>query len=213
MDDYRWSSGAGAALEHDAAGSPMGSRPLRELLQVSAAPAPLGNYYLPGQFAVSHARELRESHVGLLRRVAVCDEATVSFNATAVCAMFASGQFAIFAVGTTAVVGGEIVLAVPYTASPLLQNAASQVAGKIMVIQRGASSFQDKAERAQAAGAVGAIIVNNVAGDPIVMSGTFSAITIPVVMVPASVSAALQASQGLRLTIRPKLASAGATAL
>jgi hypothetical protein len=110
-----------------------------------------------------------------------------------------------FLVGLAAAVGGEIVLAVPYTASPLLQNAAAQVAGKVLVIQRGGSSFRDKAERAQAAGAVAAVIVNNVAGDPFVMLLNSTSITIPVVMVPMSVDAALQASQGLRLliTIRP----------
>ena len=209
---------AGPALEHDAVGPPH-TRPLRELLQVSAPPAALGAFYaqgLCGCFASAHGRHPcggwdASQTFDVLQHAAVCDEATVSFNATAVCAKFASGQFAIFAAGVAAVVGGEIVLAVPYTAAPLLQNAAAQVAGKVLVIQRGGSPFQDKAERAQAAGAVGAIIVNNVAGDPIVMSGTFTSITIPVVMVPMSVSAALQASQGLRITIRPKVASAGAT--
>ena len=117
------------------------------------------------------------------------------------CAISADGQLAIFAAGNAATISGEIALAVPFTASPQLQNTAAQVAGKILVIQRGVSTFQDKATRAQAAGAVGAIIVNNVAGDAIVMTGNFSAVTIPVVMVPITVSAALQAGQGLRLTM------------
>jgi hypothetical protein len=127
----------------------------------------------------------------------------VSFNTTSVCAKFAAGQFAAFSIlgPAAAPTGGEIVLAVPYTGSPALQNTAAQVAGKVIVMQRGASSFQDKAERAQAAGAVGVIIVNNLAGDPTLMSGNFSGINIPVVMVPMSVDGALQASQGRRLTM------------
>ncbi len=125
---------------------------------------------------------------------------TVSFNSTCVSAKFAKGQLLVFAAaGNAAVVSGEIELAVPYTAAPALQNPAAQVAGKILVIRRGESSFQDKAERAQAAGAVGAIIVNNVVDAPRVMD--INALTIPVVMVPISVDGALQASQGLQLTI------------
>ncbi len=124
----------------------------------------------------------------------------MSFNTTSVCAKFAAGQFAVFSAGPAAApAGGDIVLAVPYTGFPALQNTAAQVAGKVLVMQRGASSFQDKAQRAQAAGAVGVIIVNNVAGDPTLMNGDFVGISIPVVMVPMSVDGALQASQGLRL--------------
>ena len=125
----------------------------------------------------------------------------MSFNSTSVCAKFATGQFAMFAAGAAPSVGGEIVLAVPYTASPALQNPTAQVAGKVVVMQRGASSFQAKAEIAQAAGAVAAIIVNTVAGDATLMSGSFAAVTIPIVMVPMSADGALQVSQGLRLTV------------
>ena len=130
--------------------------------------------------------------------------ATVTFNSTTVCAEIAEKQFEIFAAGhndTTAVVIGEIVLAVPYTASPKLLNMAAQVTGRILVIQRGGSTNLDKAVRAQAAGAVGVVIVNNVAGDAVTMPGDFGAITIPVVMVPRSVDASLRASEGLSLTI------------
>ena len=130
--------------------------------------------------------------------------ATVTFNATTTCAEIAKEQFEIFAAGhndTTAVVIGEIVRAVPYTASPKLLNMVAQVTGRILVIQRGGSTNLDKAVRAQAAGAVGVVIVNNVAGDPVIMSGDFGVITIPVVMVPRSVDASLRASEGLSLTI------------
>ena len=121
----------------------------------------------------------------------------MSFNATAVCAKFAEGQFEIFAAGNETAVSAEIVLAVPSTAAPILENA---VAGKVVVIQRGATPFYEQALQAQAAGAAGAIIVNNVLGDPFTMAGDFSDVKIPVVMVPISIKAALDASAGLHLT-------------
>ena len=124
----------------------------------------------------------------------------MSFNATAVCAKFAEGQFEIFAAGNETAVSAEIVLAVPSTAAPKLENTVA-VAGKVVVIQRGATTFYEKALQAQAAGAVGAIIVNNVLGDPFTMPGDFSDVKIPVVMVPISIKAALDASAGLHLTI------------
>jgi MYXO-CTERM domain-containing protein len=42
----------------------------------------------------------------------------------------------------------------------------SDVAGKIAVIDRGSCTFQSKAQQAEAAGAVGVLLVNNVAGPP-----------------------------------------------
>lgn len=64
-----------------------------------------------------------------------------------------------------------------------LTNSAA-INGKFCLLFRGGGiSFVDKATRAQAAGATGLIIVNNIPGDPIAMGGTTSAITIPVVMV------------------------------
>ena len=146
----------------------------------------------------------------------MCTDATLSFSTPlgsssavpqfhTLCATFASGQLAIFGAGVTAVLSAEIVLAVPYSAAPQLQNTAA-VAGKVVVVQRGGSTFQEKATQAQVAGAVGVIIVNNVADDAVVMNITATvgiAIKIPVVMVSQSAEAALQASQGLRITIRP----------
>ena len=145
----------------------------------------------------------------------MCTDATLSFSTplganSAVpqfhtCATFASGQLAIFGAGVPAVLSAEVVLAVPYSAAPQLQNTAA-VAGKVVVVQRGGSTFQEKATQAQVAGAVGVIIVNNVADDAVVMNITATvgiAIKIPVVMVSQSAEAALQASQGLRITIRP----------
>ena len=78
--------------------------------------------------------------------VAACDEATVSFGSTEVCAEFATGQRAIFAAGSGTAVEGKIVLAVPFTASPLLQNTAA-AAGKIVVIEQGGSALGDRPHR------------------------------------------------------------------
>jgi hypothetical protein len=131
--------------------------------------------------------------------LAACDEASVAFNATTVCAEFAHGQLGIFAAGNASVVSGEILLEVRANASLQLLNTVA-VAGKVVVIQQGNSSFQ-AALRAEAAGAVGAIVVKNGLGNPFVMPGDFAAVAIPIVLVPNSIEAALNASEGLRVTI------------
>ncbi|HXF83008.1 MAG TPA: S8 family serine peptidase [bacterium] len=58
------------------------------------------------------------------------------------------------------------------------------LAGKIAIIDRGACSFTTKIRNAQAAGAVGVLVVNNVAGDPVGMAhdGTEPKPTIPAAM-------------------------------
>jgi uncharacterized repeat protein (TIGR01451 family) len=63
---------------------------------------------------------------------------------------------------------------------------AAAVAGKIALVDRGTCGFQIKAVNAQAAGAIGVIIANNISGDPnlIAMGGTASSqVTIPTVMI------------------------------
>jgi len=80
------------------------------------------------------------------------------------------------------------------------------MAGKIAIIMRGNCAFVDKVQNAQDAGAVAAIIVNNVAGAPFVMGGTQASITIPAIMVSdvdgAAIIAALQAPQTVNGTIQ-----------
>ncbi len=61
-------------------------------------------------------------------------------------------------------------------------SAIANIAGKIALIDRGSCTFVSKAQVAQAAGAVGVIIVNNAAGGPPGMSGT-PTLTIPCVSV------------------------------
>ena len=63
---------------------------------------------------------------------------------------------------------------------------ANSAAGKIVLIDRGVCTFVQKAERAQAAGAVGVIIANNAPGGPMALVGTSPLTTIPVMSVSQS---------------------------
>jgi len=63
-----------------------------------------------------------------------------------------------------------------------LTNGAA-VNGKIALIRRGTCPFVDKVNNAQAAGAIGVIMMNNIDGTPIPMGGTDAGITIPSVMI------------------------------
>lgn len=69
----------------------------------------------------------------------------------------------------TRVLAGELVIAAPYNAcTPLAAN----LTGKIALITRGTCAFTTKLQNALAAGATGAVVVNSVAGAPIVMGGS-----------------------------------------
>ena len=106
---------------------------------------------------------------------------TVSGSGTTVYA--ATGEFPVPAAPVTAelgVVTGTIGgLGTACAALP-----AGSLAGKIALISRGGCTFGNKVFTAEAAGAIAAIIVNNVAGDPIAMAAdaAFTS-TIPAVMV------------------------------
>jgi hypothetical protein len=93
-------------------------------------------------------------------------------------------------------IAAEVILAddgvVPTTdaCGPLVN--AAQIAGKIALIDRGTCTFVEKAQRAQAAGAVAVIIGNNVAGAPPGMAGSDPSITIPVVSITQDDAALIQ---------------------
>ncbi|QAA82492.1 T9SS type A sorting domain-containing protein [Aequorivita sp. H23M31] len=70
----------------------------------------------------------------------------------------------------------------PHDACDVILNVAS-VAGKIAVIRRGNCDFVSKVEKAQTAGAIAVVMVNNVWGDPIIMGGEGPDITIPAIMI------------------------------
>ena len=85
-----------------------------------------------------------------------------------------------------------VVMAAPADGCTALSNAVS-IAGKIALVDRGTCAFTVKALNAQAAGAIGVIIANNVAGStPPGMSGTDASITIPVVSIIQSVGTAIK---------------------
>lgn len=81
----------------------------------------------------------------------------------------------------------------------------SGVAGSIAIIDRGACNFTVKVKNAQLAGAVGAIVANNVGGTEIfALGGTDATITIPAVMIGQNDGAALRALAAPAGTMRLK---------
>lgn len=81
--------------------------------------------------------------------------------------------------------------------------APASLSGDIAVISRGNCSFSTKIRNAEAAGALAAIIVNNVAGDPGAMAtdGTANQPTIPAYMAALADGAALAGDGGASATI------------
>ena len=70
-----------------------------------------------------------------------------------------------------------------------------QVAGKIVMLDRGTCSFLLKAQNAQAAGAIGVIVADNVSGTlPPALGGTAGGVTIPVLSVTLATANALKAA-------------------
>lgn len=80
---------------------------------------------------------------------------------------------------------------------------ANTLTGKIALINRGNCNFTVKVKNAQDAGAIAVVMVNNVAGDPIVMGGTDNTITIPAVMISQADGAAMvaQLASNVNITI------------
>ena len=77
------------------------------------------------------------------------------------------------------------------------------LAGNIALIDRGDCVFVDKVQRAQEAGALAVIVVNNVAGDPVEMGGSPSyTVTIPAVMITQAAGAQFKSQLGSNLVVR-----------
>jgi subtilisin family serine protease len=78
----------------------------------------------------------------------------------------------------------------------------ASVSGKIAIIDRGVCTFSDKVAAAKAKGAIGVIVVTNVAGDPTAMGRTEGFDDdIPALMVSMADGAALRASRATQVTI------------
>lgn len=78
---------------------------------------------------------------------------------------------------------------------------APALAGKIALIDRGTCFFLDKAQRAETAGALGIVVVNNVPGEPFVMGGEGS-VGIPGLMISKSDGDLLKTKLGPNLVFR-----------
>jgi len=81
---------------------------------------------------------------------------------------------------------------------PIVNGA--QIAGKIAMIDRGTCTFVQKAQAAQAVGAVAVIIGNNVAGPPQGMAGSDPSITIPVVSITQDDATAIKGQLAVGVT-------------
>jgi hypothetical protein len=92
----------------------------------------------------------------------------------------------------------------PYDACDPLIN-TSDINGKIAVINRGDCTFVSKIEKAQNAGALAVIMINNVFGNPINMGGITDAINIPSIMISltdgASIITKLQNNETINATL------------
>lgn len=71
---------------------------------------------------------------------------------------------------------------------------AVEINGKIAIIRRGGCTFVDKVLKAQNAGAIAAVIINNLNTNPFNMSGDDATITIPAIMVTKKTGETLLAS-------------------
>ncbi len=75
-------------------------------------------------------------------------------------------------------------------------GALADLTGKIALIDRGSCTFVEKVKNAQNAGAVGALIANNVPGFPFTMGGSDATITIPSMMTSLTVGNDLKTDLG-----------------
>lgn len=80
---------------------------------------------------------------------------------------------------------------------------ADAINGNIAVIRRGECNFTEKILRVQEAGAIAAIMVNNVKGEAIIMAGEEPAITIPSAMVTLTLGESIiaQLTEGIEVTV------------
>jgi subtilisin family serine protease len=119
----------------------------------------------------------------------------------------ASGEFATVSSDLTAPLGvvlGTGTNGLNTACSPL---AAGSLSGEIALVTRGVCTFSTKIRNAQNAGAVAALVANNVFGDPTAMAqdGTPNQPTIPAYMVSRETGLALKGNDGAATTISATL--------
>lgn len=107
-------------------------------------------------------------------------------------------------------VTSNVAVAMPLDACNDLQN-AGDLAGKVVLIQRGTCGFADKLVRAQNAGAVAMLMFNNSAAAPSAMGGVAPNPQIPAVMISLAdgnkIKTAVDASDVVNVTFSPDLAA------
>ena len=91
----------------------------------------------------------------------------------------------------------------PVTSLACGAHGGAPLTGKIALLYRGTCNFSAKVKNAQLAGAIAAIVVNNVAGASIVMGGSDNTVTIPAVMVTQATGALLagEVANGVQVTL------------
>ncbi|HSO01742.1 MAG TPA: M36 family metallopeptidase [Gaiellaceae bacterium] len=105
---------------------------------------------------------------------------------------------------TTGPITGNVVVLNDGIAAPLLSDGCEPFAlpaGTIPLIDRGACNFVVKVKNAQNAGALTAIVANNIAGPPFGMGGADPSITIPSVMISLADGNTFKANLGNNATI------------
>ncbi len=132
----------------------------------------------PGTDQPNYARQSRCSYV--TREFEVYEPADIAGTYVSAWALFGPAL-------STTEYAGQIVPAEPSLACDSLTNPWS-INGNIALIDRGECPFTDKVLKAQQVGAIAVIVVNNVEGPPITMSGSdpFQAIRIPAIMISMS---------------------------
>jgi hypothetical protein len=135
----------------------------------------------------------------LTGELAPCPEVDIVFNGRSTCAMYASEQWS-FALKMAESINTSMVVAMPADGCEPIWDNAEAVKGNIVVVDRGACTFADKARHAQAAGAVAVVVANNQPGVAFAMPGNFSSVSIPAVLITQEDGARLKYGATARLT-------------
>jgi len=148
----------------------------------------------------------------------LCAPTVVEVTAPVSIAGLYEAPLAVFNSDCSVTVAGDVILV--NDGSGVTSDACSTIAqnltGKIALVDRGTCAFVTKVLNAQNAGAIGVIVVNNVADPPFAMGGDGTGITIPAVMISQADGTTIrnQLGSGVTTTIRPdatRLAGADAS--